>query len=273
MTKTFEGFVHKRSKVRGYEFPFETKYEFTALIFNQDLVGYKFNIPADFNTVVKVGDRVRITMENPMMNKGFFILRGGDKVKSMGVSIITDPTKVMEFFAGYISLPSNNQAVIHKPQDPKGVNGNIALVIVPFDLIRYNHPDMMCCTWRVEGTQIVDRINVTRILETIPKTIVKTWEEPLKRVWFSIQGMIIKRMGESLFIPSEVLSFNCSEDLNHIKKDLLGTIRVTMGYRMTCRWNTRMNDEERRWVPTVPEKIEFTDRSSVHLLQRYGGKK
>lgn len=272
MTKTFEGFVHKRTKVRGYEFPFGTRYEFTALIFNQDLVGYKFNIPADFNTVVKVGGRVRITMGNPVLNKGFFILRGDDSVKSLGVSIITDPTKEMEFFAGYVSLPSNDRVTIHDPQKLKGTKGDITLVAVPFGLVD-DRTSMMCCTWRVEGTQVVDRVNVSRIIETIPNTIVKTWEEPLKRVWFSSEGMTIKRMGETVFVPSDILSFGCSDDLNHIKKDLLGTVKIAMGYRMACRWNNHKNVEERRWVPIAPEKIEFTDRSSIRLLRRYGGKK
>ena len=271
MTKTFEGFVHKRSKVRGYEFPFGTRYEFTALIFNHDLVGYKFNIPADFNTVVKVGDRVRITMENPVMNKGFFILRGGDKVKSLGVSIITDPTKEMEFFAGYISLPSNGRVVIHDPRNVKGTKGDITLVTAPFDLV--DRMDMMCCTWKVDGIHIVDRVNISRIIETTPKTIVKTWEEPLRRVWFSSEGMTVKRMGETIFIPGDILPFECSDDLNHIKKDLLGTVKIAMGYRMMCRWNNHKNVDERRWAPIAPEKIEFTDRSSVRLLRRYGGKK
>jgi hypothetical protein len=272
VTRTIRGFVHKRTKVRGYEFPFGTRYEFTALIFNQDLVGLKFNIPADYNTRVTVGNRVEIVMENPAMNNGFLVLRESDTVKDLGPALVTEPTKRIKFFAGYITLPWDGYYTIHGPTQFEGTKGKINKVKVPTDLVN-DRENMMCCTWVVDGMQIVDRVRVTKIIKIIPKTMTKTWEESMRRVWFSSEGMTIKRMGEVLFIPNEVLPFDCSDGLNHLKKDLLGTVKVTMGYRLWCRWNTHRNAEDRKWKPTAPENIEFSDRSSVRLLQRYEVKK
>jgi len=272
MSKTIEGFVHKRTKIRGYEFPFGKKYEFTALVFNHDLVGLKINILADFDTKVKVGHRVRIVMENPILNKGFFILRPNDEVHDLGPSIITDPIKRIKFFAGYITLPWKDQYTIHNPTKLEGIKGKISKVRIPDDLVD-DREEMMCSTWIVDGIQIVDQIRVVKIIDCKPKTMTKTWEESLRRVWFSPEGMSIKRIGETLFIPSDILPFECSDEINHIKKDLLGSIKVSMEYRLWCRWNNHKNMEDRKWKPTVPESIEFTDRSSMRLIQRYVGKK
>ncbi len=270
MTNTFEGFVHKRTKVKGYEFPFGTKYEFSALIFDTKMVGHKFNFSVDFDRKVNVGNRIRVVMENPMMNKDFIIVRERDEVSDLGKALITDPTVDYRFFGGYITLPWKGMVNIHNPKMVK--TDGVDIIRIPSELID-SREDYMCSDFHVKGIRVLGTIRVKEIVSVEPKITFKTWEEKLSRIRFTGKGITLKRMGESIFISSEVLPFPATDALNNQKKKIIGNIRITMLYRLKVRWNNSRNEEERRWVPVTPDKIEFTDPASIKQIVRYVGDK
>ena len=267
MTSTFEGFVHRRTKVKGYEFPFGTRYEFSALIFDLKMVGHKFNFPADFNQKVHVGHRIRIRMENPIKNKDFIIIRDEDEVDDLGVALVTDPAIEYKFFGGYITIPWKGLVNIHNPR-MVGCDG-IKIVRIPTDLVE--REDAMCSDFHVKGIRVLGKIKVTEILSIVPKTTTKTWEERISRIWFTEKGMTMRRMGKSIFIPAEILPFPTTDKINDHKSKILGSIKVTMLYRLKARWNNERQDEDRRWIPVAPEKVEFTDPVSISQIVRYIG--
>lgn len=266
MTKTFEGFVHRRTKVKGYEFPFGTKYEFSALIFDTKMVGHKFNFPADFNQKVKVGNRIKIVMESPIIKKDFIIIRERDEISDLGKALIADPVVDYRFFGGYITLPWEGMVNIHNPEMVK-IDG-VKIIRIPSELVDARE-DYMGSNWHVKGIRVLGTIRVKEIITVEPKTTLKTWEEKLSRVWFTERGITLRRMGRSIFIPSEVLPFPTTDDLNDHKKKIVGEIKITMLYRLNVRWNTQRNDEERRWVPVAPDNIEFTNPASIKQIVRY----
>ncbi len=266
MTKTFEGFVHRRTKVKGYELPFGTRYEFSALIFDTKMIGHKFNFPADFNQKVNVGNRIRIVMESPLMKKDFIIIREKDEVSDLGKALIADPIVDYRFFGGYITLPWEGMVNIHNPEMVK--TDGVKIIRIPFELVDVRE-DYMCSDFHVKGIRVLGTIRVKEIMSVEPKTTLKTWEEKLSRMRFTEEGITLRRMGRSIFIPSEVLPFPTTDGLNSWKKNIVGNIRVTMLYRLRVRWNKARNEEERRWVPVAPDNIEFTDPASIKQIVRY----
>ena len=273
MTETFEGFVHRRTKVKGYDLPFGNRYEFSALLFDDKMVGHKFNFPVDFNQRVKVGNRIKIVMESPIRNKlpdstYIIVVKERDEVSNLGKSLVTDPIVDYRFFGGYITLPWKGNMSIHNPKmvDTNGVK----IIRIPLELVD-DREEYMCSDFHVKGIRVLGTIRVREIMNVEPKTTLKTWEEMLSRIWFTEKGITLKRMGENIFIPSDVLPFPTSDSLNAQKKKIIGNIRVTMLYRLKVRWNNSRNEEERRWVPVVPDKIEFTDPTSIKQIMRYVG--
>ena len=270
MTKTFEGFVHRRTKVKGYDLPFGTRYEFSALIFDTKMIGHKFNFPVDFDRRVNVGNRIRIVMENPTMNKDFIIIREKDEVSDLGKALIADPIVDYRFFGGYITLPWEGMVNIHNPKMVK--TDGVKIIRIPSDLVD-SREDHMCSDFHVKGIRVLGTIRVKEIVRVEPKITFKTWEEKLSRIQFTEKGLMLKRMGETIFIPSEILPFSTSDSLNTQKRKIIGNIKVTVLYRLKVRWNNSRNEEERRWVPVAPDKIEFTEPASIKQIMRYVGDK
>ena len=271
MTETFEGFVYKRTKVKGYDLPFGNRYEFTALIFDTNMIGHKFNFPVDFNQKVKVGNRIRIVMESMRKNRlpdstHIIIIREKDEVSDLGKALIADPIVDYRFFGGYITLPWKSMVNIHNPKmiETDGVD----IIRIPLDLVDVRE-DYMCSDFHVKGIRVLGKIVVKEIVSVEPKTTLKTWEEKLSRVWFTEKGITLRRMGRSIFIPSEILPFPTTDALNNWRKNIVGNIKVTMLYRLKVRWNTARDEEEMRWEPVAPDKIEFTDSASIKQIMRY----
>ncbi len=175
MTNTFEGFVYKRTKVKGYDLPFGNRYEFSALIFNTKMVGHKFNFPVDFDQKVKVGNRIRIVMESPVRKKlpdstYIIIIKERDEVIDLGKALIADPIVDYRFFGGYITLPWKENVSIHNPKmvNTDGVN----IIRIPFELV--NREDYMCSDFHVKGIRVLGTIRVKEIINVEPKTTLKT---------------------------------------------------------------------------------------------------
>lgn len=268
MTDTFEGFVHKRTKVKGYEFSFGTRYEFTALIFDDKMMGHKFDFPADFNQKVNVGNRIRIVMENPIIKNNFIIVRERDEVSDLGKALIADPIVDYSFFGGYITLPWKGMVNIHHPKMVK--TDGVRIIRIPLELVD-DREEYMCSDWHVKGIRVLGTIRVNEIMNVEPKTTLKTWEEKLSRIRFTEEGIVLKRMGESIFISSNDLPFPTNDRLNAQRKYIIGNIRVTMLYRLRARWNNARNEEERWWEAINLHDIEFTNPASIEQILRYVG--
>ena len=148
MTETFEGFVYKRTKVKGYEFSFGSKYEFTALIFDDKMVGHKFNFLVDFDREVKVGNRVRIVMEPLVMNKDFIIIRERDEVIDLGKAMNVDPIVDYRFFGGYITLPWKGNVSIHNPKMVK--TDGVKIIRIPSELVD-DRDEYMCSDFHINS--------------------------------------------------------------------------------------------------------------------------
>ena len=271
MTKTFEGFVHRRTKVKGYDLPFGNRYEFTGLIFDDEMVGHKFNFPVDFDRRVNVGNRIRIVMESPVRKKlpdstDIIVVKERDEVSDLGNAMNVDPIVDYRFFGGYITLPWEGMVNIHNPKMVK--TDGVKIIRIPLELVD-DREEYMCSDFHVKGIRVLGTIRVKEIVSVEPKTTLKTWKEKLSRIWFAEKGIALKRMGESIFIPSDDLPFPTSDALNNKKKKIIGDIRITMLYRLRVRWNNARNSEDRRWEAVDPRNIEFTDPASIKQIMRF----
>jgi hypothetical protein len=260
---TFEGLVYRRTDVKGSIFDDKTGktvYHFTALVFGEDGIGLKFNVPGRFSTEVVLGHRVRI--ESPMTRKDDFVmLNEYDVVTDVGPSDV-DPVREYTFFGGYISLAVNGKVSIH---DPEGLGG-VEIVRIPEDQV--DRVVDACSYFTVKGIRVTRSLIVSEVVGIVPRTMTRTWEEKVSRLWFSDEGFSIRRINGQIFIPSDILPFECDSVMNSIKMKLHGSVRIEVEYRLTARWVVQREMEDRRWVPVRPISVTFSDPSVGIQLSR-----
>lgn len=252
-----EGLVQRRTEVKGYEFPFGTQYEFYALIFDDNKNGHKVNIPEIFGGRVVAGHRVRIHTI-PIMNQGWIRLRPTDEVTDLGPSDF-DPTQDFVLGVGYVPLPVNGNVKVHNPKGGKGIKFiNVALNMLPKENTMYS-------IWYIRGLKVGSAVRVTEFKKSNPITKMMTHESRMSVVRFRDDGIRV----HDLFIPNDILPFRSIEHLNVYRNRMVGTIKIKMSYGLSGRWNVKMNADQTKWVPQVPEEIVFTDPATVNQINRY----